>query len=142
MIDSATRLGTVTAPALALDGTLGITLANSYLPPVGQSFVIMSGDNPLSTLSGTFANIEGQTFNNGTEKWDVQYTQSIFGVAPAEVILTAEPNIVPEPSLVALTGVGLAGIVAWSKNRRRSRGLGPDTLTISFGVWLSPSRRA
>jgi hypothetical protein len=27
-------------------------------------------------VSGTFANIEGQTFNNGTEMWDVSYASN------------------------------------------------------------------
>jgi hypothetical protein len=112
VIDSATSFGTISASSLPLDlnGTLDITLANSYVPAVGESFAIMSGSVPLS---GTFANIEGQTFNNGTERWDVEYTSS-------QVTLVAAPNVVPEPSLVVLSGFALVGIVAWSRNRQRS----------------------
>jgi hypothetical protein len=124
VIDSATSFGTISASSVPLDlnGTLDITLANSYVPAVGQGFVIMSGSGPLS---GTFANIEGQTFNNGKEKWGVQYTSS-------DVTLVAEPNVVPEPSLIVLTGFGLAGIVAWSRSRRRFRPNAPaPTLRLS-----------
>jgi len=57
-------------------------------------------------ISGTFASIEGQTFNNGTEIWNVVYP-------PTEVDLIAAPaqNVVPEPSLFLLTGLGLAGVM-------------------------------
>jgi hypothetical protein len=99
------------APFISLDGTLDITLANSYIPPVGQSIVIITSlpfGVPIGP--GMFANIEDQTFQR--EVWDMEYTQST--TTGAEVVLTAVPaSVVPEPSLVLLTAFGLVGIVAW-----------------------------
>lgn len=110
VIDSATNFGTLSALALSLDGTLKITLADSYTPPVGQSFEILSGTGPLS---GTFADIEGQKFNNGTEMWDVTYQSD-------DVVLTAaRASAVPEPSFLVMLGLGLVGIAALSRNRRQ-----------------------
>jgi len=45
-----------------LGGTLEIALQNRFVPAVGQKFVIMQATNGIF---GTFASIEGQTFNNG-----------------------------------------------------------------------------
>jgi hypothetical protein len=127
VIDSSTIYGDLqvfsafSGPTLQLGGTLQITLADSYVPPVGQSFVIMSSPSSVNfilDLSGAFANIEGQTFNNGKERWDVDYINTYD--SGAAVLLVAAPNVVPEPSLLVLTGFGLVGIVGWSLNRRRS----------------------
>jgi hypothetical protein len=100
---------------ISLAGTLRITLADSYVPPVGQTFTIMTavGDG----LAGTFSNIEGQTFNNGTEIWDLDY---IFDQRTqlSKVELVAVPAV-PEPSFFGLAGLGLLGIV-WAHRLSRS----------------------
>ncbi len=59
--------GTNSFGAVSLDGTLDITLLNTFLPEIGQSFTILRFTP--NTLTGTFSNIEGQTFNNETEMW-------------------------------------------------------------------------
>ena len=103
MIGSSTSFGVLTTTnafsPVSLNGTLEITLANSFIPSVGQRFAILSGP-----ISGTFANIEGQTFNNGTEMWDVVYT-------PSEVDLVAVPT--PEPSTWLLVATGMAALISF-----------------------------
>jgi hypothetical protein len=68
VIGSPTTFGTLSAPDISLSGTLDVTLANGFTPAIGQRFIIMnctpSGSN---CLSGAFANVEGQPFNDGTE---------------------------------------------------------------------------
>ena len=115
VISSSTSFGTLTGGTggISLDGTLEITLRSGFIPAVGQRFAIINtcvpqsfGCVPVSAISGTFANIEGQTFNDGTEMWDVVYS-------PSEVDLVVAPaqNVVPEPSLFILAGLALAAIV-------------------------------
>jgi hypothetical protein len=109
VIGGATSFGTLdSVNPVSLDGTLGITLANSYIPPVGQTFLIIGSDG----ISGRFSNIEGQTFNNGTEKWDVVYGKP-FEPGTLQLVAVATP----EPSLFVLAGLGLLGIV-WSRRGR------------------------
>jgi hypothetical protein len=110
VIGGATSFGTLNSVnPILVDGTLRITLANSYIPPVGQTFLIIEGGGDGT---GAFSNIEGQTFNNGKEKWDVVYSQPL---EPGTVELVAVAT--PEPSLFVLAGLGLLGIV-WSRRGR------------------------
>ena len=113
--------GTNSFGAVSLDGTLDITLLNTFLPEIGQSFTILRFTP--NTLTGTFSNIEGQTFNNGTEMWDVVYNN-----AGGEVDLVAAPNVVPEPSLLVLVGLGLLSIVCARQWHRTSQGCPPPNV--------------
>jgi hypothetical protein len=99
---------------VSLDGTLAITLPNAFIPDVGQSFTILRFSP--GHLTGAFSSIEGQTFNNGTEMWDVVYNN-----AGGEVDLVAAPNVVPEPSPVVLAGLGLLSIVSARQWHRTSQ---------------------
>jgi MYXO-CTERM domain-containing protein len=76
---------------LTLDGTLGISLDNGFVPTVGETFDIITA----GSVSGTFATVN---LPDGVD-FDVSYT-------PTGVILTA----VPEPAglaVIALAGFGL-----------------------------------
>ena len=53
------------ADSFALDGTLDIELQNGFTPQAGSSFII--GYAKAGGLSGQFANISNQFFNNGTK---------------------------------------------------------------------------
>jgi hypothetical protein len=59
-----------------------------------------------SGLTGNFATIQNDVFNNGTEMWLVTYDN-----AGGIVELTAEAHVVPEPGslLMLLSGVLAAG---------------------------------
>lgn len=110
-----------------LGGNLDITLANGFIPQVGETFQILqtSGLAPSdprdpsfpppqpAQVIDTFHTIEGLTFNNGTEKWDIVYK-------PTEVDLVATAVATPEPSMFVLAGLGLFAICA-SRVLRRIR---------------------
>ena len=56
---------------VSLDGTLEILLAQGFDPAVGTTYKFLlftPGD-----LSGMFASIQSDVFNDGTEKWLVIY---------------------------------------------------------------------
>ena len=111
VIGGPTSFGTLSAQGASLNGTLEITLQNGFIPAVGQRFAIMSTSG-FGSLSGTFANIEGQTFNNETEMWDVVYT-------PNEVDLVAVPT--PEPSTWLLVATGMAALAGSRVYRKTCR---------------------
>ncbi|MBV9746156.1 MAG: PEP-CTERM sorting domain-containing protein [Acidobacteriia bacterium] len=113
VIGGPSSFGTLTGGGslpISLAGTLAITLANSYIPPVGQTFTILNSGPPQTgqSITGTFSSIEGQTFNNGTEMWDVKYVSQPFEpVSEVELVAVATP----EPSFLVLAGLGLLGII-------------------------------
>jgi len=106
MINSATAFGVVNvAGSASLNGTLDILLQSGYNPAVGTSFTFLLL-NP-GQLSGTYANILNDIFNNGTEMWVVNYNN-----AGGFVQLTAASNIgtTPEPGTFLLLGSGLLSL--------------------------------
>ena len=87
-----------------LDGTLDILLQGGFNPRVGSIFQFIFA-NP-GQISGTFANIENDFFNDGTEQWDV-----IYDNADGIVELTAEKaRPIPEPSTLLVLIPGLLGM--------------------------------
>lgn len=69
-----TDYGVVQAPSVFLNGTLNIQLLPGVLPPVGSRYKIvyfMPGE-----LTGQFATVNNLVFNNGTERWMLNYNQS------------------------------------------------------------------
>ena len=90
--------------SVSLNGTLDIMLQSGFNPPVGTSYDIILFSP--SGLTGTFATIQNDIFNNGTEMWLLTYDN-----AGGLVELTAEAHVVPEPGslLMLLSGVMAAG---------------------------------
>ena len=105
----------VTGPAL-LTGTLDITLLNGFTPSVGSIFTFLHFTP--GSLSGTFANLQGQLFNNGTEAWQVVYDNAGGNVSLQAIANTTPPANTPEPATLILVGVVL---VVGSRLRRYVR---------------------
>ena len=59
------------AGAVTVGGTLNITLTNGYIPPIGTSFVILTG----SSISGVFAKVNGTAINS-SEHFKVLYSST------------------------------------------------------------------
>ncbi len=69
-----TTYGIVQAPIVYLNGTLNIQLLPGALPPVGSTYKIVYFEP--GGLTGQFATVNNTVFNNGTEKWVLNYSQS------------------------------------------------------------------
>jgi hypothetical protein len=89
-----------------LGGTLVVTLANGFVPSLGESFLLIDGTP--GDLSGEFSGIDGQPFAGG--EWQVTEAEST-----GDVTLTA---IVPEPATIGLLGFATTTLLL---RRRRSR---------------------
>jgi hypothetical protein len=98
---SSTNFGVINVNGSALlNGTLDILLQGNYNPSVGSTykFILTSANG----VNGVFSSIENDVFNNGTEKWGVDY-DSAGGYAE----LIAEP--VPEPGVLFILVPALLG---------------------------------
>lgn len=102
-LSDAFHYGIMFADTFSLDGTLDINLENGFTPQVGSSFVI--GYSKQGGLSGQFANIINQFFNNGTEEWLVNYDNG-HGYLELDVIGADTP----EPGTLVLLGSGALGV--------------------------------
>lgn len=102
MIASNSSFGVINVNGSALlNGTLDILLQGNYDPSVGSTykFILTSANG----VNGVFSSIENDVFNNGTEKWGVDYDS-----AGGYVELIAEP--VPEPGVLLILVPALLGI--------------------------------
>src|SRR5271167_3498641 len=88
-----------------LDGTLAILLQNGYIPSVGSTFKFLNFTP--NQLTGMFANIENQFFNNDTEKWVVDYEN---GGGYVELIAEQNGAPVSEPATLLVLIPGLLGV--------------------------------
>jgi PEP-CTERM motif len=102
-LGDAFHFGVMFADSFALDGTLDIELQNGFTPQAGSSFII--GYAKAGGLSGQFANISNQFFNNGTEEWVVNYDNP-HGYLELDAIDTNAP----EPGTLLLLGTSMAGV--------------------------------
>ncbi len=110
-----TYFGQLQSQVVSLDGTLDIQLLQGYEPQVGSTFKFILFQP--GGLSGEFATIENDVFNDGTEKWVVNYdTQDGF------VQLIAESNVgtTPEPGTLWLLSTGLLASTGFLRRGRTS----------------------
>ena len=108
IINSNSNYGVINVTGSALlAGTLDIMLKQGFNPIVGTEFTILTSSPGL--LSGTFANIVNDCFNNQTECWGVTYDR-----ADGLLELTAQPNGGPppvsEPATLLVLIPGLLGM--------------------------------
>ncbi len=66
--------GVLQSPMVSLDGTLRIQILPGRFPPVGTRYQFIFFQP--GGLTGQFANVENDVFNNGTEKWVLNYNNS------------------------------------------------------------------
>jgi len=101
MIASNSSFGVINVNGSALlNGTLDILLQGNYDPSVGSTYkFILTSANGVNDV---FSSIENDVFNNGTEKWGVDYDS-----AGGYVELIAEQ--VPEPGVLFILVPALLG---------------------------------
>lgn len=99
VITSSGGFGQILTTSASLDGTLNIELANGFNPAIGTVYQMINTNG----LTGKFATIQNQYFNNGTEEWDVVYV--INSNFPNYVDLEAVAAA-PEPFSLLLLGTG------------------------------------
>ncbi len=101
---------TIDAATASLDGTLDIMLGNGA-KPVGTVFDILLG----TPFTGAFSNVEGSIFDNGRQKYVLDYDH-----ADSIVSLTVANNTTPEPGSAFLSTLGIATIagLVWLKQNK------------------------
>jgi hypothetical protein len=105
--------GVITVDGSAsLAGTLDIMLQAGFNPPVGSTYQFLFFTP--GQLTGTFDTILNQTFNGGTEMWQVNYDNTDGYV---ELVVGSGTGTTPEPATVLLLIPGL--MAAGYRLRRR-----------------------
>lgn len=96
----------------SLDGTLTLSLLNSYIPTLGQTFDVLTAET--ITLGQTFTLDSLLASLPSNEKWGYHVT----GVAGSGQTLQLEVQSIPEPSAIVLTAIGLLGLLAYAWRKR------------------------
>jgi hypothetical protein len=88
---------------------LELSIVNGFAPDESDIFTIVSS----GTLLGTFGNAPGGLFVAGDYTFDITYT--------GQQVILSNATFVPEPSTLALLGMGVVGIAARSRRRNAAR---------------------
>jgi hypothetical protein len=85
-----------------LAGTLDVELLGGFMPKAGDTFDILNGD-----VNGRFSNLSLPSLSGGMS-WDMSalYSNGVI-------------TVVPEPSTLALLGMGAFGLVVWFWRQKR-----------------------
>jgi hypothetical protein len=94
---------------LTLGGRLDVELVNGYAPKPGDTFDLFEGD-----ASGAFSSVSLPSLPSGMT-WDTSHLQS------SGTVSVGVPASVPEPSTLALLGMGAVGGIGFVLRRRRTR---------------------
>jgi hypothetical protein len=73
-------------------------------PPIGDSFIFLN----YASLTGGFSRIQNEVFNNGAERWVVNYEATY-------AVLTATKNVPDQGSTFLLLTLGLLGLVMYRR---------------------------
>jgi len=102
---SATDYGVIVSGTALLAGTLDALLQGGFNPAVGSTYKFLFA-NP-GEISGTFSSILNDLFNDGTERWLVDYDN---GDGYVELIAQSNGSPVPEPATLLVLIPGLLGV--------------------------------
>jgi len=93
-----------------LDGTLNVSLLNSYMPSLGDSFDVLFAED----ISGEFMFFNLAALDQGL-RWDVLYMTDPLAVDFVRLTVSA----VPIPGAVWLFGSALVGLISIGRRRRK-----------------------
>jgi hypothetical protein len=87
-----------------LNGVLDPVLLNGFVPTIGQTFTFLN----YASLTGEFARIQRQIFDNGMLQWSVIYEAN-------HAILTVEQHVPDQGTTFLLLTLGLLGLVIYRR---------------------------
>jgi len=83
---------------------------NGFVPTIGQTFTFLN----YASLTGEFAHIKHQVFDNGMLQWSVIYEAN-------HAILTVEQHVPDQGSTLLLLMLGLLGLVVFRRQLLRAQ---------------------
>jgi autotransporter-associated beta strand protein len=87
----------------SLRGFLDPVLLNGFIPTVGEQFIFLK----YGSFFGSFSSIQNQTFNGGTEHWDITYGSTSAILVAEAGPATNTPDSGSTMPLLTLSFVGL-----------------------------------